>query len=152
MALRMTEPLIAAEVDLRDFYFMPVVVRRLLTSETWLSANGDEKAAAMTLWLESWHQVPAGSLPDNDKMLAILSQAGGKWRRVKAVALRNWKKCSDGRLYHPVVCEEAKKAWEKKIAQRQRTQAARTARRNKTVTGSVTEDVTGSNRQGQGQG
>lgn len=66
-------PLISPEVDLRDFAFIPVEVRRLLTSETWLAANGDEKAAAVTLWLESWHQVPAGSLPDNDRMLAVLS-------------------------------------------------------------------------------
>jgi len=149
-------PLISPEVDLRDFAFIPVEVRRLLTSETWLAANGDEKAAAVTLWLESWHQVPAGSLPDNDRMLAVLSQAGGKWRRVKEAALRGWVKCSDGRLYHPVVCEKAISAWGHKQAQRKRTEAARQTRLNKRVTASVTEraaqNVTGSNREGEGEG
>jgi len=29
-------PLVPAEVDLRDFAFMPLDVRRLLTSETWV--------------------------------------------------------------------------------------------------------------------
>jgi len=113
----MTEPLVHADLDLRDFPFMPVDIRRLLTSETWLTASGDEKAAAMTLWLESWHQMPAGSLPDNDKMLAILSQAGSKWKRVRTAALQGWIKCTDGRLYHPVVCEKAIEAWERKRTQ-----------------------------------
>lgn len=110
-------PLVPADLDLRDFPFMPVDVRRLLTSETWLTATGDQKSAAMTLWLESWHQVPAGSLPDNDRMLSILSQAGGKWKKVKAAALRGWVKADDGRLYHPVVCEKAIEAGERKQAQ-----------------------------------
>lgn len=155
----MSAPLVPADLDLRDFPFMPVDVRRLLTSETWLTATGDEKSAAMTLWLESWHQVPAGSLPDNDRMLSILSQAGGRWKKVRPAALRGWVKADDGRLYHPVVCEKALEAWDRKHAQRQRTEAARQARLNRavtsettdTVTSSVTDDVTASKGQGQGQ-
>ena len=108
-------PLVEAEIDLRNFTYMPVEVRRLLTSETWLTLTGDEARTAMTLWLESWHQVPAGSLPDNDRMLSILSQAGPAWPQVREGALRNWVKCSDGRLYHPVVCEKAREAWKGKI-------------------------------------
>ena len=122
------EPLVPADVDLRDFQFMPLDVRRLLTSETWLTCSGDEKAAAMTLWLESWHQVPAGSLPANEKMLAILSQATSKWTRVRGAALRHWIKCSDGRLYHPVVCEKVMQAWHKKIAQKERSRRGNEAR------------------------
>lgn len=128
------DPLTPADCDLRSFEFMQVDIRRLLTSETWLLANGDESKAAMTLWLESWHQVPAGSLPDNDRMLAVLSQAGGTWRKVKTAALRGWIKCSDGRLYHPVVCEKAAEAWEKKQAQQNRTAAATRARMAKKAT------------------
>jgi hypothetical protein len=126
-------PLLAPEVDLTDFQFMPVEVRRLLTSETWLTGTGDEKAAAMTLWLESWHQVPCGSLPDNDKMLAHLSQSGAKWKKVRAAALRGWRKCSDGRLYHPVVCEKALESWGKKESYRERTEAARAAKEAKRI-------------------
>lgn len=69
----------------------------------------------MTLWLESWHQVPCGSLPNNDRMLAHLSQAGAKWSRVRAAALRGWVKCSDGRLYEPGLAEAAKRAWAAKV-------------------------------------
>ncbi len=111
----MTEPLVPKDVDLRDFAFMPLDVRRLLTSETWILGNGDERAAAMTLWLESWHQVPAGSLPNNDRMLAHLSQCP-KWSRVREHALRGWEDGGDGRLYHPVVCEKALEAWIEKLS------------------------------------
>jgi hypothetical protein len=63
-------PLTPPDCVLRDFQFMPMDVQRLLKSDTWVLGSGDERAAAMTLWLESWHQVPAGSLPKQDKMLA----------------------------------------------------------------------------------
>lgn len=109
-------PLTPADCDLRDFQFMPLDVRRLLTSETWVLGSGDERAAAMTLWLESWHQVPAGSLPSDDRMLAHLSQSGSKWKKIRTHVLRNWCKAADGRLYHPVVAEKVLEAWIEKIA------------------------------------
>lgn len=109
------EPLVPAQVDLRDFQFMPMDVRRLLTSETWVLGDGEEKAAAVTLWLESWHQVPAGSLPSSDRMLAHLSQSK-KWAKVKEHALRGWVLCSDDRRYHAVVCEKVLEAWIEKLA------------------------------------
>jgi hypothetical protein len=108
------EPLTPADCDLQDFEFMPVMVRRLLRSDTWVLANGEERAAAVALWFESWHQVPAASLPDNDKLLRKLADSE-KWIRVKAQALRGWVQCSDGRLYHPVVAEKALEAWIEKL-------------------------------------
>lgn len=116
-------PLVAADVDLRDFAFMPLDVGRLLTSETWLLGSGDECKAAMALWCVSWHQVPAASLPTNDKMLAHLSGAGPRWRKVKDHALRGWVLCEDGRLYHPVVAEKAVEAWGHKRKQSERGKA-----------------------------
>lgn len=109
----MTDPLVPAEVDLRDFAFMPLEFRRLFASETWILGTPDERCAAFCLWCESWHQIPAASLPDNDRMLAHLSQAGARWPKVKAHVMRSWVKCNDGRLYHSVVAEKALEAWEK---------------------------------------
>jgi hypothetical protein len=37
------EPLTPPDCDLRDFGFMPLDVRRLLTSETWIEAADDPK-------------------------------------------------------------------------------------------------------------
>lgn len=102
--------------DLRDFQFMPMDVRRLLTSETWVTGSADEKCAAMSLWLESWQQVPAASIPNNDKMLAHLSGAGSKWKKVKDHVLRSWVDGGNGRLYHPVVAEKALEAWIEKLS------------------------------------
>lgn len=108
-------PLVPSEVDLRGFKFIPIDVQRLLKSETWRLGTGDERAAAMALWLESWHEVPAGSLPNNDRMLRKLADTE-KWPRVRAQALRGWIQCSDGRLYHPVTCEKVLEAWIEKLA------------------------------------
>jgi hypothetical protein len=107
-------PLTPADCDLRDFPFIPLDVKRLLTSETWILGTGDERSAAIALWLESWHQVPAASLPDNDRMLEHLSQSKS-WKKVKEHALRGWSRCSDSRLYHPVVAEKALEAWVEKL-------------------------------------
>ena len=109
------DPLVPAEVDLRDFLGMWVDTDRLLRSDTWILGNSDEKAAAFTLWCEAWHQVPAASLPNNDRVLKKLSQAE-KWEKSRAHVLRNWVQCSDGRIYHPVVAEKALEAWIEKLA------------------------------------
>lgn len=109
------DPLTPADCNLRDFQFMPMDVARLLASETWVLGTGDERAAAMTLWLESWRQVPAGSVPTDDRMLAHMSQSKA-WKKVRTHALRGWIEASDGRLYHPVVAEKVLEAWIEKLA------------------------------------
>lgn len=127
----MTEPMTPADCDLRDFPFMQLSVGQLLDSETWMLATGDEAKAAVTLWCKSWHQVPASSLPNNERLLATLSGAGAKWKKVREVALRGFVLCSDGRLYHRVIAEKALEAWSSKLGQRARTAKATTARWNK---------------------
>lgn len=124
----MTAPLTPADCDLRDYPWMPVDCTRLLTSETWMLGTAEQKVAAFTLWAKSWHQVPAGSLPAHDRMLEVLSEAGGAWKRVREHALRGWVLCSDGRLYHPVVCEKANESHRLRLAQKARTEAARAAK------------------------
>lgn len=111
---QVSAPLVPADCDLQDFPYMPVDVDRLLKSETWVLGRPDERAAAMALWLNSWHQVPAASLPDNDRMLGHLAQATA-WKKVKEHALRGWIRCTDGRFYHPVVAEKALEAWIEKL-------------------------------------
>lgn len=107
-------PLVPAEVDLRDFQFMPLDVKRLRDSDLAAEEAPEACWAAVLLWCASWHQSPAASLPDNDRVLASLAGYGrvvAEWQKVRAGALRGWVKCSDGRLYHPVVAEKAVEAW-----------------------------------------
>lgn len=113
----MTVPLTPKDCDLRDFEFMSLDIRRLLRSDTWLEAASDPRLghALMTLWAESWHQVPAASLPDNDRVLARLAMCEtSEWERIRERALSGWIKCDDGRLYHPVVAEKASEAFARK--------------------------------------
>jgi hypothetical protein len=57
------------------------------------------------------------------------------------MALHGWEKCDDGRLYHSTVAQIVTEAWERKTAQRQRTEAATAARRKPTVTDDVTSTL-----------
>ncbi|HFL2774258.1 TPA: DUF1376 domain-containing protein [Pseudomonas aeruginosa] len=113
-------PLVPVEVDLRGLPFMPLDVVRLLDSDLFALTSGDEFKAALSLWCKAWLQVPAASLPNDDRVLAHLSGAGARWRKVKDMALRGWQLCSDDRLYHPVIAEKALAAWEERVAYRER--------------------------------
>jgi hypothetical protein len=105
-------PPIPSDVNLRDFRFMPldVVQLQLQNSETWAMADGWTAKALVNLWTKAWHQVPAGSLPDNDDLLRTWANVLD-WESVRDVALRGFIKCSDGRLYHRVICQKALDAW-----------------------------------------
>ncbi len=111
------KPLIEPNVDLRDFQFMPLDVKRLRDSTFAITADGESFRAAVLLWCAAWHQVPAGSLPDDD---VVITQLAGLGRDVDAMHMRRieilhgFVKCNDGRLYHPVICEKAKEAWVQK--------------------------------------
>lgn len=156
------EPPVPADVDLRDFQFTPIFRARLFGSSFNARVNDSEWRAGVTLWLKSWDQVPAGSLPDDDVDLCRLAELGRDmktWRKLRPGALHGWFACSDGRLYHKVVAEGVGEAWQRKLAQRDRTQKAREARLSQrlsqkpgaSVTEPVTASVTGSKGQGQGQ-
>jgi len=126
-------PLTPADCDLRDFAFMPLDVVRLRDSDLAVTAEADEFRCAVLLWCASWHQVPAASLPDDDKVLAQYAGYGRvvkEWTKVRAGALRGWIKCADGRLYHPVVAEKANEAWLAKLRQRLRTECSRIKKHN----------------------
>lgn len=126
-------PLTPADSDLRDFRFMPLDVVRFAQSDLVTTASPEEIVAAILLWGASWHQAPAASLPDDDRVLSQLSGYGravAAWQEVKAGALRGFVKCSDGRLYHPVVAEKARDAWLGKLKQRWRTFCAAIRKHN----------------------
>lgn len=113
-------PLVPSDCDLRGLAWMPLDAVRLLDSDLFAVSTGDEFKAAVALWCKAWQQIPAGSLPNDDRVLAHLSGAGSRWKRLKPMALRGFVLCSDGRLYHPVIAEKALEAWEYRKAQRAR--------------------------------
>lgn len=113
------EPLTPPDCDLQAFPFMPLHVARLRDSD--LAAEEEPEACwyAVLLWAASWHQIPAASLPDNDTVLMRLVGLGRDqktWNRCRAGALRGFVKCTDGRLYHPVVAEAALESWKGRVS------------------------------------
>lgn len=110
---QLPEPLVPADCDLTDFPYMELDVRRLRDSRFASTPNGDAFRAGVLLWCAAWHQIPAASLPDDDVELANLAGYGRmpisvrEWKKVRAEALSGFVKCSDGRLYHPVIAEKA---------------------------------------------
>jgi hypothetical protein len=122
--------MIPPECRLHEYHYMPVMIGRLFGSEFHARANDSEWRAGVTLWLKSWHQSPAASLPDDDVLLARLAEFGrdvDSWLKVRDMALHGWVKAEDGRFYHPVIAELALEAWDGKRKRRDRTQAARAA-------------------------
>lgn len=110
-------PLVPPEVDLRGLKYMPLLGGRLFGSDFDLDANDAEFRVGLRLWWAAWNQVPAGSLPAEDhriRGLAGLAENPAKWKKVRERALNGFIECADGRLYHPIVAEQALIAWEKR--------------------------------------
>ncbi len=108
-------PLTPPDCDLRPFRDMPLDIGRFRNSDLVTEAEPEAIVAALMLWGVAWHEVPAASVPDNDRWLAKAAGYGRSvdaWLKVKDDALRGFVKCSDGRLYNRTLAEKASAAWE----------------------------------------
>lgn len=126
-------PMTISPMDLRDFPYMPLYIGRLQRSKAWLMCKRDPALAfyLMNLWMRSWHEVPAGSLEDDDEVLADAAMCDLEtWAELKPRVLRGWTR-KDGRLYHITVTEIATESFGTKQKQRKRTEAARQALNSK---------------------
>lgn len=127
-AADLPEPPVPAGTDLRAYAFTPIYRARLFGSAFHARATDAEWRAGVTLWLKSQDQVPAGSLPDDDIELCRLAEFGRDmrtWRKVKAMALHGWYRCSDGRLYNSVVAEIVTEQSARMVAEQERRRAWR---------------------------
>jgi Protein of unknown function (DUF1376) len=117
VTVELPAPLVPAEVDLRGLEYMPLMGDRLFSSDFNLDADDTEFRVGLRLWWQAWKQVPAGSLPSEERRLcklAGLEEAPAKWKRVRHQALHGFVQCADGRLYHPIIAQQALIAWEKR--------------------------------------
>ncbi|WP_226840811.1 YdaU family protein [Acidithiobacillus ferruginosus] len=113
-------PPVPPDIDLRSHCWMKLDLCRLHSSDFIHLATNEEFGAAVKLWTEAMRQVPAGSLPSDDKILASLAGYRGsnrRWQKVKPMALHGFSLCSDDRLYHPLLAEMALDAWANKAQQ-----------------------------------
>ncbi|RAS32067.1 hypothetical protein [Paraburkholderia bryophila] len=110
-------PLTPRECDVATLPFMPLLIYELEKSDAWRFGNSDERAASLSLQIASWKEVPAASLPNDDRALSILSRSEC-WATTKSIVLRDWKLATDGRLYHKSVAQCALESWIKTLLQR----------------------------------
>lgn len=101
---KLPAPLVPAEVDLRSLEYMPLYIATLKNSKAWLLTK--RKPALMRpllcLWISAWQSVPAGSLEDDDDVLANAADLSfDDFQEWRDDLLRGWKRCADGRLYLP---------------------------------------------------
>ena len=129
MAEILPDPPISPDVDLRKFSWIKIDIDALFNSDFDKTHDDSGWRFGVTLWCRSWHQVPAGSLPDDDRAICQMAGLGrdlATWERHKSVALHGFVKCSDGRLYHPKICEmalEAAATLKRREADRERKRA-----------------------------
>ena len=122
------DPLTPPYCDLRGYEYMPLFGQKLFGSNLYAECTDEEFRAALKLWWEAWQQCPAGSLPAADHALARLADYGRDlkgWARIKQNTLRGFVLCADGRLYHPMLCEAAVKAYELRLKSDKRRETDR---------------------------
>jgi hypothetical protein len=115
---------------LQDFPHTPIFRARLFGSSFHARATRCRVARRRDAVAQVVGPGARGSLPDDDIELCRLAELARDlktWKKVKAGALRGWVKCSDARLYHPVVAEGVNNALDAKTAQRDKTLKARIA-------------------------
>lgn len=135
------DPMTPPDCDLRGSEYMPLHGHKLFSSTLYSESTDAEFRAALRLWWSAWQQCPAGSLPNSDAALALAADYGRDvkgWQKVKKIALHGFVLCSDGRLYHPVLCEVAINSFSlrlrsdlKRDADRERLQRWRDARKKR---------------------
>lgn len=124
------DPPIPSDVDCVGLPYMPLKVTSLIGSELVDLSTGAEFKAAVLLWCKSWTEVPAGSLPNNDRRLA--RDAGvslEEFSNIRDMALHGFILCSDDRFYHPVICDLAVAAFKRRRQQGENS-AKRWAKQN----------------------
>lgn len=136
-------PPVPADLDIRRLWWMRLDIGALLNSDfNIMTSNDTAWRCGMTLYMRAWHQVPAGSLPADDRALCHLAGLGRDlrtWRRVKAEALHGFVLCNDGRLYHTFLCKLALESHEEALRNEARRQRDRD--RKAKAAGEITTDA-----------
>lgn len=145
------------ELDVQCLPYMPLQIERLRKSKAWLRCKRNPEIAfyMVNLWMRAWHEIPAGSIEDDDDVLADAAMCTPeKWEELKDDILKGWER-RDGRVWHSTVTEIATESAGLLRRNKTRTAAAREAReqqRQSSVTDAVTDNVTASVTEPEGKG
>ena len=102
------EPPYPAHTKAGSFAF-DIDVDRLTSSDTWDLLPSELRPWWIFLLTMSWRQVPCGSFRDDNEIIAAKLGASEEFVQLhRRKLLRGWYRCSDGRLYHPVIVEKVR--------------------------------------------
>jgi hypothetical protein len=130
-------PLVPVECNMGGNEWFPLHFRRLRKSKWWRRASDLARSRNVMLWGEAYQSTPAGSLADDDDELAEAAGFGmdvEAFLAAKAEIMAPWMLCTDGRWYHPTLCEVVIEAWEKASEKRQKEARRKAEQRAKVRT------------------
>jgi|GEM_PF-6362499 len=122
-----------ADADLTEFTFIPLEIGRLKQSKAWLVCKRRPELAfySLNLWMHAWHQIPAGSIEDDDDVIADAAKCDPKqWGKVKKDVMRGWV-LHQGRFYHPFLCKLVIEKWTDRLIHRWERECDRIRKENK---------------------
>jgi hypothetical protein len=112
------EPPYPADVRAKGWRF-DLDVERIENSDTWTLAPADMRPWLLMLWMRAWTQTPCGSLPANDALVAArIGMDPRLFAGNREILMRGWYRCTDGRLYHPVITESVEAMRDSRKAER----------------------------------
>lgn len=92
-----------------------------MQSDTWALASPDVRPWLLMLWTVAWQQVPCGSMPSSDELIAArLGMKPAAFKKHKDVLMRGWTLADDGRLYHDTISERVLDMLGRKESERKR--------------------------------
>lgn len=114
------DPPVPRECDCRGLDF-PLRIDALLKSDFVALSTGDEFKAAMLLWAAAWENIPAASLPDDDRFLASKARLSlAEFRASREMIMHGFGLAADGLLYHEVIAGQALKAFKFRSGQKKK--------------------------------
>lgn len=98
-----SEPPYPADTRAKGWRF-ELDLERIEQSDTWALAPAELRPWLLMLWATAWKQVPCGSLPDDDQLIAVrIGMKAVQFAKSRSILMRGWWKAVDGRLYHPTM-------------------------------------------------
>lgn len=97
-------------------------IEQVTQSATWTLAREPQmRSLLLLLWITAWQQIPCGSLPDDDELLAaMVGMDPEEFRARRRVLMRGWWLADDGRLYHDTIASRVRDMLDAKLKERQR--------------------------------
>lgn len=116
----LAEPPYPADTRAKGWRF-ELDLERIEQSDTWALAPAELRPWLLMLWAIAWKQVPCGSLPDDDQLIAVrIGMKAAQFAKTRAILMRGWWKAVDGRLYHTTMTTRVLEMMGVKDKERQR--------------------------------